>query len=131
MGKAKTQGQGQADGKTLIDCRKLVEIPGFTDEYHDVYDPAIDGQRRVISIKHTLCSKATRPKRSDFIKFNPSIGAIMNKVASWDVGLGCMLLPEVFPCPEIVLICAENYDEERKTIVNKNNQEEILAITQE
>lgn len=95
MGKAKNQGQG----KTLIDLRKLVDIPSFTNEFHAIYYPTIDNERRVIEIKHTLCSKATRPKRYEFKKINLAIGAKMSKVASQDVGLGHMLLPKVFPYP--------------------------------
>lgn len=41
-----------------------------------------------------------------------------------------MVYPHVFPCPELVMICAKNYDENRKAIVNKNTQDVILSITE-
>ena len=37
-----------------------------------------------------------------------------------------MALPQVFPCLEIIILCAEYYDENRKEIT----QEEILSITE-
>ena len=45
-------------------------------------------------------------------------------------GLANLAVPKVFPCPKIVMLFAENYDENRKAIINKNTQEVILSITE-
>ena len=55
---------------------------------------------------------------------------IANKLAPLVTGLANLIVPKVFPCPKIVMLCTQNYDENRKAIVNQNTQEEILSITE-
>lgn len=107
---------------------KLVKTQGFTNGYHDIYDPAIHGEKRIIYIRYTLSNKVADPSRARFIVFNAMLKLRTNKIASWDVGLRSMVLPEVFPYPDFVMLCTENYDEDKKAIVNKNTKEEIISI---
>ena len=45
-------------------------------------------------------------------------------------GLANFVVPKVFPCLEIVMLCTENYDGNRKKIINRKTQEVILSITE-
>ena len=69
-------------------------------------------------------------KGNFFYKYNNSIGAHTNKLAALVTGLANLAVPKVFPCPEIVMLCAQNYDENRKEIVNQSTQEKFLSITE-
>ena len=69
-------------------------------------------------------------KGNFFYKYNNSIGAHTNKLAALVTGLPNLTVPKVFPCPKIVMLCTQNYDENRKAIVNQNTQGEILSIIQ-
>lgn len=134
---------GKTKGTTTknIDCTKVTELvktSGFTDEYHDIFDPVLHGNKRTTQIRFTLQYQwETRTKKSanstrgsNWKVYNPKIEVKTNKIALWDVGLGHMMLPQVFPCPEIVMLCTENYDQSRRIIINKNTQKEIVSITE-
>lgn len=83
-----------------------------------------------MKIRYVLSNKAGDQNKVKYIVFNTMLNISTNKIASWYVGLGCMMLPKVFPCLEILMVCTQNYDEDRKAIVNKNTQEEILSISE-
>ena len=59
-----------------------------------------------------------KPQSKD-IKYNTMIGSKIN-ITMWIGGATHMGLPPVFYCPEIVMVCIENYDENRKESANKN-----------
>ena len=48
------------------------------------------------------------------------IRTIVKNVAMWTGGIARLGFPQVFPCLEFVIVCAKNYDENRKAIVNQN-----------
>ena len=74
-----------------------------------------------MAIRHSLFSKwKDLQKGSKFYKYNKSIATHTNKLAALVGGLANLAIPEVFPCPEIVMLCTKNYDENRKAIINKN-----------
>ena len=103
-----------------VQLRKLLKTPGFTDEYHDIFDPVIHGNLGIMAIRHSLFSKWKDPQKgSKFYKYNKSIAAHTNKLATLVGRLANLAVPEVFPCLEIVMLCVENYDENRKAIIKK------------
>lgn len=115
----------------IIELRRVLQTPGFTDECHDIFDPIIHGDSEIMAIRHALFSKWKDPQKGRiYYKYNSSIGASTNKLAALVTGLANLAIPQVFPCPEIVMLCAQNYDGNRKAIVNQNTQEEILSITE-
>ena len=56
----------------------------------------------------------------NFYKYNNSIRAHTNKLVALVTGLANLVVPEVFPCPKIVILCTQNYDENKNAIVNQN-----------
>ena len=107
--------------KTIIELRQMLQTPSFIDECHDIFDPDIHGDFGIMGIRHSLFNKWKDPQKGrDFYKYNNSIRAHTNKLATLVTGLANLIVPEVFPFPEIVMLCAQNYDENRKTIINQN-----------
>lgn len=98
-----------------IHYAKLPKTPGFTDEYHDIYDPETYG-RRTLELRFSSKNKAS--KKMQVNSFS----------TSWVSGLGCMMLYEVFPCPKFIMVCTLNYDDNKRVIVNKDSKEELLSI---
>ena len=127
MGKTNTKNNM---GK-ITEFHNMLKTPGFSDLFHDIHDPVIHGNKGIMEIRFALENKWNDPnKASKFCSFNPSVNATANKIALWVAGSAHMALPQVFPCPEIVMLYTKNYDENRKAIVNKITQEEILSITE-
>ena len=68
--------------KLFFDIHKLVKMPSFTDEFHDILDPIIYG-RSIKEIRYAIedtCNDAQ--KESKYIKSNTMIGTIVNKVTT-------------------------------------------------
>ena len=106
---------------TIIELRQVLQTPGFTDECHDIFYPIIHGDSGIMAIRHSLFSKWKDPQKGRiYYKYNSSIRAHKNKLVALVTGLANLVVLEVFPCPKIVMLCAQNYDENRKTIVNQN-----------
>ena len=104
-----------------VQLKQLLKTPGFTNEYQDIFDPVIHGNLGIMAIRHSLFSKWKDPQKGrKFYKYNKSIGAHTNKLAALVGGLANLAVPKVFPCLEIVVLCAENYDENKNEIINKN-----------
>ena len=107
--------------KDIIELNQVLQTPGFTNECHDVFYPIIHGYLGIMGIRHSLFNKWKDPQKGrNFYKYNSSIHAHTNKLAALVIGLANLTVPEVFPCPEIVMLCTQNYDENRKEIVNQN-----------
>ena len=43
--------------KIVIELRQVLQTPGFTNECHDVSDPVIHGDSRIMGIRHSFFSK--------------------------------------------------------------------------
>ena len=99
----------------------MLQTLGFTDECHDIFDPVIHGDFGIMGIRHSLFNKWKDPQKGrNYYKYNNNICAHTNKLATLDTGLANLIVPEVFPCPKIVMPCTQNYDENRKAFVNQN-----------
>ena len=108
----------------------MLKTSGFIDEYHDSFYPIIHRDLGIMGVRHSLFNKwKDLQKGRNYFKYNKSIGTHTNKLAALVSGLANLVVLKVFPCPEIVMLCTQNYDENRKEIVNQNTLEEILSIT--
>ena len=104
-----------------VQLRQLLKTPGFTNEYDDIFGPVIHGNLGIMAIKHSLFSTWKDPKKGiKFYKLNKSIGGYTNKLVALVSGLANLVVPKVFPSPNIVMLCTESYDENRKDIIKKN-----------
>ena len=84
-----------------------------------------------MEIRNSLFSKWKDPhKGRKYFKFNRSVGTHTNKLAALVSRLVNSVVPKVFPFLEIVILCAPNYDENRKVAIKKNTQEEIVSISE-
>ena len=111
MGKTKSKtSQTSAPKKeknTIIELRQVLQTPGFTDECHDIFYPIIHGDSEIMAIRHALFNKWKDPQKGRiYYKYNSSIGAYTNKLAALVTGLANLIVPKVFPCPKIVMLCA-------------------------
>ena len=111
MGKTKSKTSRTSasikEKKTIIELKQVLQTPGFTDECHDIFYPVIHGDSRIMGNRHSLFSKWKDPQKgSKFYKFNKSIGAHTNKLVALVNGLANLVVPEVFPFPKIVMLCA-------------------------
>ena len=116
MGKTNTKNNM---GK-ITEFHNMLKTPSFSDLFHDIHDPVIHGNKGIMELRFALENKWNDPNNaSKFCSFNPSVNATANKIAPWVARSAQMALPQVFPCPKIVMLYTENYDENRKAIVNK------------
>ena len=116
---------------TIIELRQVLQTPSFTNECHDIFYPVIHGDSGIVGIRHSLFSKCKYPQKGrSYYKYNNNIGTHTNKLVALVTRLANIIVAEVFPCPKIVMLCAQNYDENRKEIVNQNTQEEILSTNE-
>lgn len=135
MGKTKSKTSSTSasikENKDIIELRHVLQTPSFTDECRDIFYPIIHGDLGIIRIRNSLFNKWKDPQKGrNYFKYNKTIGTHTIKLVALGSGLANLVVPEVFPCPKIVMLCAQNYDENRKALVNQNTQEEILSITE-
>ena len=90
---------------TIIELRQVLQTSGFTDECHDIFYSVIHGDFEIMGIRHSLFNKwKDSQKGINFYKYNNSIHAHTNKLAALVTGLANLVVPKVFPCPEIVML---------------------------
>ena len=150
MGKSKSKTSSTSASikqkKDIIELKQVLQISSFTDECHDIFYYVIYGDLGIMGIRHSLFSKWKDPQKGrNYYKYNNNIGAHTNKLAALVAGIANLAVLKVFPCLEIVMLCTQNYDENRKAIlmlctqnydenrkaiVNQNTQEEILSIAE-
>ena len=109
---------------------QVPQTPSFTNECHDIFYLVTHGDLGNMGIRHSFFNKWKDPQKGrNYYKYNNSIRAHTNKLVALVTGLAYLVVPKVFPCPKIVMLCTQNYDKNRKEILNQNNQKEILSIT--
>ena len=92
-----TQKNIQGTDNLYFDMHKLVKMPCFTNEFHDILDLVIYG-RSIKAIKYAIEDKWNDAQReSKYIKSNTVIGTIVNKVATWTSGIVRLGFPQLFP----------------------------------
>lgn len=68
--------------KDLTNFFELLKTQGLTDEFYDIYDPAIYGEN-IMEIRFSLENKWTIPKKDEsYSKYNASVGTITYKPAT-------------------------------------------------
>ena len=121
MGKTKSKTSSTSasikEKKDIIELKKVLQIPGFTDECHYIFDPIIHGDFGLMGIRNSLFNKWKDPQKGrNYYKYNNSIRGHTNKLAALVTGLTNLVVPKVFPCPKIVKLCSQNYNENRKEL---------------
>jgi hypothetical protein len=102
--------------KTNVSQQQTMENIGskhLTDKYFDVYEPKIT-MKVVQDLKNTT-----------FTNFNNS----SEHIPAWSSGLARAFVPLTFHFPELVIMCAQNYDSTSRVIRDKN-QKAVFSISE-
>ena len=110
MGKTKSKRSHTSanikEKKDIIELRQVLQISSFTFECHDIFYYVIYGDLGIMGIRNSLFNKWKDPQKGrNYYKYNNSIRAHTNKLVALVTRLANLVVLEVFPFLEIVMLC--------------------------
>ncbi len=86
--KTSSMSASKKEQKDIIELRKVLQTPCFTDECHDIFDPIIHGDLGIMRFRRSLFNKWKDPhKGRNYNKYNKIIGQYTNKLNALVSGL--------------------------------------------